>query len=450
MSRDLRAGYVVLVAAAAAKLGLAAHHDVLADEAYYWVWSLRPAFGYYDQPPLTAWVLAAARQLGDHALALRLPGVLAGALAPLGLLPYARRRGLFLLWCAALPPFFWLGLFATPDALLLPAWTLALAGALRGGRGWLVAGFGGGLAFLAKHTGAAVLPLLLLAADPGERRSRWPWLGLAIAAALAAPNIVWNAAHEGVTFAFQLREGLWHPHAPGPTGPLQVLGQQLGVVTPVAAIAGLAWMARRPRGRVDRMLWAASAPLLAFFAVAAIGGPPDAHWPAPAWIAVGLGLSRASERLARLAGAGALVALAFDVLLAVHASRPLVDLPRDPGDRLREGRALARSVAPLLAESPGPVFTERYQEAALLHWHLGVPARTWPGCGRPNQYDLEPVALPAAAWMVRPATSGPDLCTDRDRPARTGAIELVGLDRDGRRVGRWQAFRIHAAPPQPE
>lgn len=450
MSWDLRAGCAALAAATAVKLALAAHHDPMADEAYYWVWSLRPALGYYDQPPLTAWVLAVARQLGDHALALRLPGILAGALAPLLLLPHARRPGLFLLWCAALPPFFWLGLFATPDALLLPAWALALAGALRGGRGWLFAGLGAGLAFLAKHSGAAVLPLLLLAADPAERRGRWPWLGLALAVALAAPNLAWNAAHGWVTVGFQLGEGLLHPRAPGWAGPLQVFGQQLGVVTPVAAIAGLAWMARPPRGRVDRMLWATSAPLLAFFALAAIGGPPDAHWPAPAWIGVGLGLSRAAGRLPRLAGAGALLALAFDALLAVHASRPLLDLPLDPGDRLREGRALARRVEPLLAERPLPVFTERYQEAALLRWHLGVPARTWPGCGRPNQYDLEPVTLPEAAWMVRPATSGPDLCTDRDRPVRMGPVELLGVDRGGRRVGRWQAFRIHAEPPQPE
>lgn len=445
MSPDLRAGCALLLVVTAARLGLAAHHDLLADEAYYWVWSLAPALGYYDQPPLMAWALAAVRPLGEHALLLRLPGILATALAPMLLLPWARHRGLWLLWCAALPPFFWLGLFATPDALLLPAWTLAVAGALRGGRGWLLAGLGAGLAFLAKHSGAAVLPLLILGADPEERRGPWPWLGLLLALALSSVNLWWNATHGWVTMGFQLQEGLLHDRPPGWTGPLHVLGQQLGVVTPLAAIAGTAWMLRRPVGRTDRMLWAASAPLLGFFVLAAVGGPPDAHWPAPVWLAVGLGLSRASGRLPRIAKAGAFLALAFDLLLAIHASRPLIDLPQDPGHRLREGRALAEAFSPLLHERPLPVFTERYQEAALLHWHLGIPARTWPGCGRRNQYDLESVELPDEAWMLRPATSGPRLCTDAERPLREGPFELQASDP---RIGRWQAFRIRAGPPR--
>ena len=30
-----------------------------ADEAYYWLWSLHPAWGYFDHPPMIAWLIRA-------------------------------------------------------------------------------------------------------------------------------------------------------------------------------------------------------------------------------------------------------------------------------------------------------------------------------------------------------------------------------------------------------
>lgn len=454
MTPDLRAGLAVLLLVTLGKLGLAAHHDLLADEAYYWVWAQRPAWGYYDQPPLIAWALALMAPF-ETPLGLRLPGVLLGAFAPLLLLPWAGDRALWLVWWAALPPLCWLGLFATPDALLLPLWALALAGALRGGRGWLLCGLATGLAFLTKHNGIAALPLLLLAAEPAERRQPWPWLGMGLAALLAAPNVAWNALHGWVTVGFQLREGLVHPHPPGLLGPVQVVLQQLGVVTPIAAVAGLVWLVRpRTGSRTERMAWFSAAPLLGFFVLAAMGGPPDAHWPAPAWIGVGLGLSHAGDRLRRAAWLGVSLALTLDVLLAVHSVHPLVPLPEDPGDRLREGALLAEQVERWVVPEGGGglegvvILTERYQEASLLAWH-GLPARAAPDCGRPDQYDLWPQDPPDEAWFVRPATSGPHLCTD-DAYAKEGPWLLLGVDDRGRTVGRWQLFRLvraGIAPP---
>ena len=51
----------LVVAVTAAKIALAHHWPLLADEAYYWVWSLRPALGYFDQPPLWAWTQRALK-----------------------------------------------------------------------------------------------------------------------------------------------------------------------------------------------------------------------------------------------------------------------------------------------------------------------------------------------------------------------------------------------------
>src|SRR5258707_8901597 len=57
------------------------------DETYYWDWSRHLAFGYYDHPPVIAWLIAAGNWLaglfGANAspLAIRLFPVIAGGVA---------------------------------------------------------------------------------------------------------------------------------------------------------------------------------------------------------------------------------------------------------------------------------------------------------------------------------------------------------------------------------
>ena len=47
-----------------------------ADEAYYWLWSKHLALGYYDHPPMIAWLIRAGTSLfGDTPLGVRFAGV---------------------------------------------------------------------------------------------------------------------------------------------------------------------------------------------------------------------------------------------------------------------------------------------------------------------------------------------------------------------------------------
>jgi len=385
-----------------------------------------------------------------------LPG-LVGVAGMGALLPLARDRGLFGLWLLGLPPLAFLTLFATPDAPLLGLCGLCLLGALRGGRWWLLAGAAAGLAVLSKHTGGLFFGLLVLFAGPEDWRRPWLWIAIALAAVLSAPNLLWNLDHDWVTLRFQWTEGLAHHDPPGLVGPvLQILGQ-LAVVTPVAAAAGVLWAVTAVRDlrhdRELRLLWGASVPLLAFFAMAALWGPPEAHWPAPAWLAVGLGLARSSGRVLKAAWMGTWLALFCTLLLAWHGTSPLVRVPDDPAARLTEGPlvaagvaawALPAGVAPRAQGSDRgvPVYTERYQEAAFIHYYTGIPARVYPGCARRSQYDLWPHPPVEAAFMVRPTTSGPALCTDEDFAQRRGPHDLAGIDEHGRRAGSWQLFEV--------
>jgi hypothetical protein len=436
----------------AGKLWLAARWGLLADEAYHWTWARDPALGYYDQPPLVAWALALERALfGDSALSLRLLPVLGWGAAVCALAPYARRTDTWLWWALLSPALFVLTLLAVPDSLLLVAWGLGLAAALRGGRGWWLAGVLGGLASLAKYSGIALLPLLICGASGEERRSRDPWIGLGVAVALLLPNLAWNASHDWVTFRFQLGEGLLHPRPPGLWGPLTFCLDQTALLGPFVGLAVLFWLGSATSDRISRMCLATSVPLLLGFAAASVGGPPEAHWPVPAYVGLGLGLARASGRAARLALLGAVLWGMGTLLLVVQVERPLVWLQADPAARLTEGWHLAdevgRFVIPAAAGDapPKPVYTERYQEAALLSWH-GLEATVLPGCGRRSQYDLAPVPLASEAWFVRPARSGPPRCA-LERYPDAGLPQRVGtVDRWGRRVGPWDIFELEGGP----
>src|SRR5713226_10243657 len=79
-------GSAILLSIAAAKflfhLCTAGRYGIFRDELYYLACSEHLDWGYIDQPPLSIALLAADRRLlGDSLFAIRLPAVLAGAMA---------------------------------------------------------------------------------------------------------------------------------------------------------------------------------------------------------------------------------------------------------------------------------------------------------------------------------------------------------------------------------
>lgn len=437
----MRPALLLLLGAVLLRLVLAATVGVVDDEAYYWVWSTRLAPGYFDHAPAIAWAIApGVALLGKTALGLRLVPVLAAGLAGIALLPATPRPTLLVAGLVSVPLFALGGVLATPDLPLLTGWCLALGGAIAGGRGWWVAGLGLGLAGLGKLTGYGLLPLLILGA-PRE------WRGWGRAAALAlllwSPNLAWNAAHDWVSWRFQLDHGLGRA-PPGLGGAIGFLGAQIGLVSPVLFAACLAFWAVGWRGdRVDRLCWWTSAPVLAWFCFAATRSPPEANWAAPAVVGALIGTSRAGARVVRATWVGVGVAVALDLLLVLHVARPLLELPSDPVARLGAGRALADSVE---AWGVQPVYTSRYQEAAILRWYTGLEAVALPGVDRPDQYDLWPTPWAEHALFVRPWRSGSTLstdtfCADHGPPNTVSEPERV-VEGAATGVRRWQVYEV--------
>ncbi len=425
------------------RLAYAGLIELSADEAYYWVWGQRLAFGYFDHPPAIAWLIRLGTAIfGDTEQGVRFFPLLAGGAAAMlaARLVAPRQRELLVLALLTLPLFALGGLLATPDVPLLLAWTGGLVAAARGRWAWV--GVAAGAAMMSKYTGVLLLPLIVLA-QPRALATRGPWVAALVALGLYLPNLAWNAENDLVSFRFQL------DHVTQDADRAAFLGAQVGLVgllaPAVAAWALVAW-----RGDpLDRLLWWASVPV---FAVAAASSG-EANWAAPAFIGPVIGLARREGRWAQAAWAGVGVNLVLVAFVMVHMVHPLIDLPQDPRARVSGGRNLAMAVE---AQGVPAVYTSRYQEAALIHFYAGIEASALPELGRGDQYDLWGVTLADEALFVRPWRGADPVATEAlgysHGPAAIVSAHLNTAPRGpeapigAREIGVWQVYPISRAP----
>jgi undecaprenyl-diphosphatase len=112
--------------------------ELVADEACYWDWSRRLDWGYYSKPPLIAWIIRLATEVGGStAWTVRTPAVLLGTLSLwwISLLAarlFDPRVGFWsAVLCAATPGNAVLGLLMTIDAPFLFCWGMSTYGLWR-------------------------------------------------------------------------------------------------------------------------------------------------------------------------------------------------------------------------------------------------------------------------------------------------------------------------------
>jgi len=342
LGRGTRLAPAAAIGAAAAALAVhlacGNRYGVFRDELYFLACGRHLAWGYVDQPPLIAWeARLASALLGTSPLGLRLLPYLTHAATVLATALLARRLGggTFAVALAAVAAFTSPALLGASHLLTMNAadpllWTaLALAvlraaeGEARGG--WLAAGAIAGVGLLNKYTMAfwalALGAGLLATRSRRSLASRWFPLAVLLAAAVALPNVAWQARH-GFPMLELLRNGQAYKNAPFGWGAflLETVLEQNPVALPLW-VAGLAWLLR---GSGPGRQWLA----IAFLAVAAeitlLRGKPYYLGPAfPALLAAGgcaaeqwvrSAAARASAAAALLASGAAIAPLAIPIL----------------------------------------------------------------------------------------------------------------------------------------
>jgi hypothetical protein len=408
---------LIAVAAFGLELAVSARYGYVRDELYFLAAGHHLAFGYVDQPALTP-LLARLGQLatGNTLVGFRvLPALALAALvvatADMSRQLGAGRTGQLLAALATATCGEFLGALhelttTTPD-LVCWAVTLLLATRLlarQDPRWWLAIGAAVGVGAEAKwNIGFLVLALAAgLLATPQRHllRSRYLLAGVLIAAALAAPDLVWQAMHGwpnlDVFRALQTQAGAnrisYWPAQIFFTGP---------ALTPIW-VAGLVWSLRHPAARPFRPLGLACAIVIVGQFV--LGGKP--YYPGGAytflfaagavaaerWLAARTSRATGTSRGAVKLGAVMLIsaAIGLPIALPVLPARALHTLPLqkvnyDLGETIgwpQEVALVAREyhALPAAQQARTTILTGNYGE-------VGALARYGAGQGLPTAYS---------------------------------------------------------------
>ncbi len=357
---------VVLLATTLLHIVIAVTAPVSGDEAYYWDCSRHLDWSYFDQPPLVIWAMIPFRAiLGETALAVRAPAILASLFIALTLLPVTRRlgggpreAGVAYLLLHATPLVFLGSSYASTDVAMIAAYTMATwaAMAVADGdlRGWWGFGLAIGLGFLAKFPMVLALAAIGAAVIWGEGkrhlRRATPYLAAALAFACTAPVWIWGAIHNWDNITFQL-EG--RHHSAGFT--LKYLGEYLGanlllLSPPLAVALGAAWwIARRRPAPAWRVAVVSALTPLAFFGLLALRSRMAPHWGTPGLVVAAAMLVLLTFRFKRaLVISGVVVGLALSatVLAIVAFPEKLLEIQWTYGGR--SGRVSTSSAAAII------------------------------------------------------------------------------------------------------
>ena len=428
-------------------------YGVFRDELYYIACARHLDWGYVDHPPvvaLVAWLLGMVT--GESWIALRvLTAAVAGATilivgdtaADLG----AGRWGRFAAQLLTATAPVYLSLFSVYsmnaiDVLIWAGLARIAVSILASGRERLWLGFGAlaGVGLQNKFDvglfGAGLVVGLIAARRIEVFRSRWIWLGGAIAAVLIAPHVIWQAVHEWPTGEFVANAQRQKITALGPFGFVARQFFMAGPVGFVFALAGMGWLLAARSARPFRPLgWAA---LVVLVALAVSVSKPYYFSPALAILfpAAGAALEQWSAgRFAVRLRAAALLAIG-SILVAAPLTKPLLSedayvryadalgvppgtdenhamgrLPQFFAD-MHGWREMAEAVAEVHAALPPDdrvkacVFAQNYGEAGAIDYFgpaLGLP----PAISQHNAY-----------WMW-----GPGSCTGE-------VLLFIGGDRE--------------------
>ena len=418
------AAIFVTMLATLVRLLFAARLPLFPDETYYWEWSRRLAGGYFDHPPMIAALIRGGTAFGEPSpLGVRFFSVLAGGITGLATSAIAWRLagGMASVRAAvlfALMPLAATGLvLATPDSPLLAASAVGLYCVVRALqavvrsreslRWWSAAGISLGLAFASKYT-AILLPVTIaiaVLARPSLRarlREPGPYVACVLATLIFLPVLQWNAAHDWISFRFQIQHGLGAAKGSALKRELDLIGGQLGLVSPIlfALMAHAVWRTlRRPLDDARFVLAWVAVGSWVFFAYSATRRSVEPNWPAPSYIpgVVLLAIMTSTEGHQRWLRRGVTLAMVLVIVLYVHALVPVLPLParRDPLARNAGWEDVAAQVDRARKAVVAPttwIGADRYQDASELAYHLpGHPSVTCTCLrGRRNQYELWP------------------------------------------------------------
>lgn len=342
-----RLAILLIAAVTVFRLWYAMQIGLVADEAYYWLWSKHLAASYRDKGPAIAWTIAlGTKMFGDTVFGIRFFAVLSSA--GVGWLMFILARKLYnertALWCllmALVIPMLAVGsILMTIDSLSVFFWALAAIlfwEALHNEKNstWFWLGLAVGAGFLAKFTNGVQLICIafFLIWSKEHRRLLFSRKTLVMGAAffLASTPILWWNMQTGWIhiIALHSRSGVTHSFQIHPLQLLSFVGEQFGVVSPLFMagifIAAVALLMKRGGDLRTRFLLSQFLPVYGLFLFFSLNSAGKANWTVPALVTgiiftVAFWRELAARQPAWRVGIGGAFAIAFLMTAFVHTA----------------------------------------------------------------------------------------------------------------------------------
>lgn len=399
--------------------------SLVPDETYYWDWSRFLSLGYFDHPPMIAWLTYLTTAiLGDNLVGIKAVPLIGGLGTSIILFLFGKRflereSGIILLILLGNFTLVFAigGLILTPDIPMIFFWTLALLFAYKAlfeenNRAWPALGVAIGLGLLSKYVfvlfGLALFLVIMFGKNHGKLLRSWkPWTALLITFLVYLPNIIWNIQNNWISYRFQLGHG---SHNPDFWRRLQYfseyVGSQVGLLSPlvfITLILATIFILKNIRSdnRLLFLLIFTYVPWL-FFAYISWSRRVEANWPAPAMMTAIILVvwywerAKDKQRLRRFINYGIIFSFLTTVIIILHSLYPFLPIEHQK-DRTYEARgwkSLIEQVYQLRKQldptSKLPLCANSYQLTSLLAYYNPDQPRTFAlnVDSRPNHYAL--------------------------------------------------------------
>ena len=362
-------------------LAQSASTELIADEAYYWVYSRFPAWGYFDHPPMTAFIIKSGYAIFHNELGVRLICALLSTLTILITESLIERKNPFLFYTIVLSigVLQIAGFLAVPDTPLL-FFTALFFYAYRSfikNLNWqnaLLLALAISLLFYTKYHGLLIVLFTFLSNT--RLLSRWQtWLAGFFVLILYAPHLLWQWEHGWISFRYHLFESNVNAYKFSYTTDY-LLGQIL-LAGPLAGfILFPAAFIYKPKTQTEKALKFTLIGIYLIFLLSSFRGKVEVNWTMPAMIPL-IVLSH-QFILDKISWIKPLRIIAFVSLLLIIAARIylVVDIGPDNSTRGRfRNKEWAKTIADKTGDTP-VVFYNSYQRTSLFWFYSGKPSHS--------------------------------------------------------------------------
>ncbi|MBN2272749.1 MAG: glycosyltransferase family 39 protein [Bacteroidales bacterium] len=366
------------------------------DEAYYWMYSQYPAWGYFDHPPMVAVLISAGYHLFSNELGVRIIFCLLGTLTLL--LTYKMTSGppvIFILIASAiaLNHTHVAGFLAIPDIPLVfftALFFVLYKKYLEKDSYWLAVMLGLSVTgmFYSKYHGLLVIIFVFLSnLSLIKRKSAWFMVALVVAAMI--PHLIWQIRHEFPTFRYHLitrSDGFEFENI------INYLYSQVLIAGPLIAPLILYYaLSGKSTGIFERSLKFTVIGFLVFFFLSSFRDHIEAHWTAAAYVPLMVlahkPLSRHDKAVRWLRNL-AVPTIILIMVMRIMAAFNGVPYPVKYLDEFNGWKVWAEEIKQT-AKGRAVIFLNKYQFAAKYTFYTGDNSCSVNGVfARKSQYNL--------------------------------------------------------------